>query len=631
MVSQYATGQDADGHGEAESLQAYFNRALSLNSSGDFHYSPLAKVGEVRLVRLLPGGGNVGLRMLLSNYREANAPPYEALSYVWGDPRSSVQVELSGKRFFIGNNLAEALHQIRHAQKERILWIDAICINQNDLEEKSWHIAKMRDIYVSAVQVLVWIGKHSEDSANAMDDLRSIARYYPDGRQDAVRRYYFAEHVGEGKAQIPAIMNLLRRPWWSRMWIVQEVVVSKLVVVQCGDISLPWSAFAVIAGHIATSQQVAQTLVSAGILPRMAVTNHITAFESLRRQWASGSIPDILSLLVKYRRSKATDPRDKIFALLGMIQSSERGVVSSDYTKPAARIYSEFVTGIVARTGRLDILAFNNMHRKVPDLPSWAPDWSCSCHQDNDLPLLYDPETFAMTKDARLQQYSGRSASGSKQAKVAYSDDLKTLTAEGIIFDEVREISEEGRIEKLPPALGLPYEESYALPISRLNHFAEKSFGDNTEIKQRVLLRSMMGNAFLKDEDQYLRVFKRRVEESNDGRLWLYTHLKTDGKATYDTEWQLNTILGRVMRGRRLFLHGPGFMGTGPSCVQPGDKLCILLGAAMPFIVRKRSDWYELIGEACLTHQGIMHGCMADKTYEFADRKDLVTEQIRLR
>ena len=175
----------------------------------------------------------------------SNPPPvFEALSYVWGrdDPRELVRI--AGVHIAVRDNLAGALRHLRYTNKPRTLWTDALCINQDDLAERSSQVALMGDIYRSATRVVVWLGVESEDSngaMNLMDKLGSMVTF------DFVTREITPTELGKsdpewahGKlpfsmSELSSIYNLVSREWFERIWVRQEIsLANDEAVIMCG-------------------------------------------------------------------------------------------------------------------------------------------------------------------------------------------------------------------------------------------------------------------------------------------------------------------------------------------------------------------------------------------------------------
>jgi hypothetical protein len=146
----------------------------SQQGASQFQYSPLVGASDIRLVILEPGRDDDPVSCRLINASLGENPVYEALSYTWGDASiSGPTILLDGKPFRVGANLGEALLSLRYKdtknEKERTLWIDAICINQRSIPERNEQVQRMKSIYSNAIQVLIWLGNYHESSDNSLE------------------------------------------------------------------------------------------------------------------------------------------------------------------------------------------------------------------------------------------------------------------------------------------------------------------------------------------------------------------------------------------------------------------------------------------------------------------------------
>jgi hypothetical protein len=208
-------------------------------------------------------------------------PEYEALSYTWGSDSDAQPclISIDGSEFRVTKNLYSALQVLRSTDGDRVLWVDAVCINQNDNEEKSWQVEIMRTIYLRAQGVIIWLGEEGDDSKYAMDLLEKmggsesqllspnnprrpntrglifdhVTGIAPKGMSPSIIEnpyWMFLDSLGlmdraaVDARGIAALDKLLHRPWWSRVWIVQEATFAKNVWIQCGDQKVRWDTFA---------------------------------------------------------------------------------------------------------------------------------------------------------------------------------------------------------------------------------------------------------------------------------------------------------------------------------------------------------------------------------------------------
>ncbi|KAK0648983.1 heterokaryon incompatibility protein-domain-containing protein, partial [Cercophora newfieldiana] len=190
-------------------------------------YTPLSTKGsEIRVLTLLPSPGEPDrpiqcrLRVVSLN----NNPEYEALSYVWGNTAERKPIEVDGCEMQVTTNLEAALRRLRHATHERYLWVDALCIDQDNVEEKETQIPLMEKIYTLAAPALIWLG---ETTSPDLDAFFSIANEEPKDRQRRIARTVLCFHPWERRKTYAAqafcgMMELVSLPYWSRMWTIQE-------------------------------------------------------------------------------------------------------------------------------------------------------------------------------------------------------------------------------------------------------------------------------------------------------------------------------------------------------------------------------------------------------------------------
>jgi hypothetical protein len=183
---------------------------------------------------------------------------YEALSYVWGDPNARKQIHLNGSLFHVTVNLEAALRRLRLSDQVRIIWIDALCINQNHVEERNHQVSQMAKVYSGASRVVVWLGEESDDSELAFEALDSVTRdeklHWDAKLQPSLDAKYLEPRY------IEAVGCLLNREWWWRVWTMQERALAKQLVFVCGQCELlgdrlwevRWNA-SIIYDHAATT------------------------------------------------------------------------------------------------------------------------------------------------------------------------------------------------------------------------------------------------------------------------------------------------------------------------------------------------------------------------------------------
>ncbi len=307
----------------------------------------------IRLVELIPVTQTVLLLELnIIHVSLADCPDYEALSYCWGGQEPNFPIPCNNHRLLITRNVANALRYLRHKDKKRILWIDAICINQSDLGEKNYQVAMMYNIYRSAREVHVWLGPESEDSKEA---LSLVPRIQNDDSLNAITRTRRLDKMDpQVREKLFAFFRLMGRPWFSRVWVVQEVAArsGQRVFVHCGSQSVSWWEFRNATSCINDNLYMFQFFSPKAL--RRIVAFHV-ACDSLSHQNARR----LLALLIRHRDFDSTDPRDKIFALCGLARDigPKELNIKPDYNLNAAEVYTRVAISILKQSRSLDILS----------------------------------------------------------------------------------------------------------------------------------------------------------------------------------------------------------------------------------------------------------------------------------
>ncbi|KAK4204757.1 heterokaryon incompatibility protein-domain-containing protein [Triangularia verruculosa] len=359
-----------------------------------YQYQPLDLCADtIRLVRLCRGSYDEKIHCeLLETYiRDSEGVPYEALSYTWGgtDRQGSIIVD-QNSILRVTDNLYTALVNLRYQHKDRLLWIDAICIDQNNDKERGHQVGQMRKIYQNAEEVLVWLGpgrtpetqlamKFLDDvneQVSATDQTWSWRSRQENWRSELnYRRTMYLERLPDAKlaAFRQALEALLASPWFKRVWVIQEIACSKKASILCGRQSVPSRTFAIapefldlaVDGHV------------------QAVLDVMPGFRRSESWWSHTRT--LGTLLQKFRDSEATDVRDKVFALLGMAPDAE-AEITPDYEADTRHIVQQTASFLVF--GRV-------VETRVYEFPSW------SLH---DLP----ERTDEMVEEALHKMMSGR-------------------------------------------------------------------------------------------------------------------------------------------------------------------------------------------------------------------------------
>ena len=389
------------------------------HSHGVFKYDPLpASAGDsliTRLLVLLPDKDpSAKIRCELKQVCLKEKPSYDAISYCWGDQTATQSILCNEDELEVTLNLDTALHRLRQSQTTRTLWADAICINQTNAVERSQQVQIMRNIYEGAEKVLIWLGDSTRNSQRAIRLAENIAEttnngYNPATLSPILRSGRSASLIEDGVLPLKA---LLRRPWFRRVWVVQEVAVAKRVVLLCGQDEISWDSLVAALvvldelGILTTRNSLdferlgLPLLINDARLRYCGTTphflsraekppfTHLNCFRSedmtykdpLRSVFITPEREGILNFPLWFRRMNASDPRDKLFALYGLTENTVYSIpLTLDYTRDVSEVYHEFAILMLRRTQALDILSTpRSATQSARGLPSWVPDWSDS-------------------------------------------------------------------------------------------------------------------------------------------------------------------------------------------------------------------------------------------------------------
>jgi Heterokaryon incompatibility protein (HET) len=199
---------------------------------------------DIRLIRLQPARETDSIECDLVAANLDESPIYEALSYEWGYPSlpggPEFYIKLNGIDYLIRENLWWALRHLRYEERSRTLWVDALCINQRDLKERSHQVAQMGSIFSQSARVVAWIGREEVAGARGVEDATIAIDFLQELYGSSSTEMTSAISKGKERAlapqifQLEALLALCQRHYWKRLWIIQELVLAPIVQVQCG-------------------------------------------------------------------------------------------------------------------------------------------------------------------------------------------------------------------------------------------------------------------------------------------------------------------------------------------------------------------------------------------------------------
>lgn len=334
-------------------------------------YEPLHSASHIRLLHLWSGSSQDPIQCSLSvvsfnTADEGDSPPYyDALSYVWGSGPAQREIFVDGWPCLVRENLWLFLRQWRQnnntaTMKPTPLWIDACCINQEDMVERSEQVQVMGDIYRSAARVLVWLGPGSRANGLVMDLLELVATHAQDV-STAIKQMF------ESQRHLPvALEKWCAHPYWSRTWVIQEILLAKKAILICGRRQLNtqraletlkhvrWLSKEVPAATRATIQASPAGLLLDQVDKSLCNDDHYTP-------------APLASLILANRHSKCADPRDHVYALLSLASDCCVGhTIKVDYTAPIEVFFCQIIAFCAPSTP--DILPFATTLAQIVNL-----------------------------------------------------------------------------------------------------------------------------------------------------------------------------------------------------------------------------------------------------------------------
>jgi hypothetical protein len=581
-----------------------FEHTVCVCGDVKFQYEGL-NANEIRVLVVEPAQPEDRIRCRMIRC-DLQYQPFEALSYTWGDESSRELIDCMGKPCCIPVNCALAIRKLRYPDRERYVWIDAICIDQHNIAERSAQVQLMSRVYHSASRTIIYLGETADDSDLALDCISSCSQQVADDRTTT------------------AIQKLYKRPYFERIWVIQEVSMSRSAIVLCGNRSLPWFYLVAYARKLPWQPPVLSPMAR---LQRRDFIHFTTNDEFVKS-------------LCEATLCQCRDPRDRIFAFMSMLPShmsadeiwilKTSGFPLSQYPKPIAdnssikfqftpvhhsgtnlpvdmpsnlnvsqvidqlerlpvnyrsSVESVFVnaaTVLLHRTG-LDFLSAMQGHTTTSKMPTWVPDWRVPSHRTI---LAHMP-------------LSGFTAGGPRQNQRYFTSHTPSPSSHRTLVLSARKI---GTIRHLGAPCDTTTSDWPTVVFHAWRLLAEKH---SRSAPAHELHASFLNALFMDASDKFV---KQRAS--------LQQGLAVHDVHTSNTAAIQSLLLGpspaavqrlrTVLHGRRLFVTERGVLGVTTSESEVGDIVYIVLGAKVPYVFRKRDRGLELVGE-CFA-QGYMKG-----------------------
>ena len=635
---------------------------------------------EIRLVTLHPGKFGEDIQCDITVASLLENPQYEALSYVWGDATRTAPILVNGHEKQATANLVTALRYLRENTHEpRILWIDAISIDQASNEEKSWQVAMMSSIYASCTMVNIWLGPELDSNDRRYAGWFSLTKMYPgldvmmqmtlsliyelsqDNHLEGnplldFREGEFDPCDDDPSLALQGINVLLHRPWWERVWVIQEAVIPSKAIVTAGYLQLDWKVFTNAAinfgKHIRSCCREVHNRIKG--YDKAYLENFYNAIDpiavlQLKRNMENPlpeHVPDFMEIFYAFSDRKATLIQDKIFSLFGLLSETDTVIqnVPVDYSVNEVELCKQ-ITIALLKTGSLEVLVGDQSVKSLENLPSWSKDFTIT---------LSNQEKFKARNRythqrlfpffAPLEDGSDTNATG----PIFLEDDI--LQVKGIHVDTIKRVVGKAYPENL--ILDTRYiwpwliiledsvddpADDYANPSPiKVNPgqnlkeaFWRTMLGEHTSGMSRpnptsdssaiaeevTAITEELATTTLNDQDSpmpnkevespgFNTIKRLNREDLYEMVEWLPTMWENPKHANLSG---LEEAMMGTVQGRSFMIGEKGRFGLVPKEAQVGDEIWVLQGGRLPFVLREvnRKD-----GSKRLVGEGFIHGIL---------------------
>ncbi|KAH7310685.1 heterokaryon incompatibility protein-domain-containing protein [Stachybotrys elegans] len=667
-------------------------------------------IQEIRVIHLLSGSDDAPINCTLHKtaLKAYPTPDYHALSYTWGDANDRREIILNGYVVTVTFNLYSALRRLRREEGTEVLWADAVCINQLDLDERAQQVGMMGEIYSLCTSTTVWLGEPSEEFmptyanhwfGDERDD-DSIAWLWDNFYDYATKPDFdvsdsssvdwvfhgiaairmlsnghlddhplFTDHTGDDFAyplgyneychqMAKALQPFIDSPWWTRVWTVQESTLPSAASLIYGpvsvDLSLLVNSFESLASHM-LADCCSKNFSHSNPKMRSSIRKlgkEIKNIQLLRSSRQDGSTVELWEALVRFRERHATDDRDKIYGVLGMINAWPSEPVIPNYRTTAEKVYCEAALSTAMGKKSLLPLQYPLQRHMYPSLPSWALDWTAPSGLSDQVNMYqFTQDLFQLFKQTKepchivplannsVLQVKGRrcdriASVGAlcwQNQSLAWSKEKRQTYCDWFRLAKLHE--DPGRLYKT----GCTYFEAFwrclcwSLVLSmRSDGQAGHSKYSGTEPYEPFVAycRSSLKSIF---HPEGLSVEDRRAVLELEPRFAVPDDHKWNEHTA--SSFLAEQLINGLTVNTVMYVTEAGYLGIGPADTQVGDEVWCLFGGWMPFILRPTGEARELIegeGEVplwkvlgiCYTH-GIMNG-------EVADNEEIPIETLHL-
>lgn len=617
---------------------------------------------EIRLLTLESGDWPDPISCKVDIVPFDSHPFYEALSYVWGDPGIQQTIQVNNHPYKVTENLWMVLRRLRDSSATRVLWIDAICINQEDNAEKSHQVAMMGEIYRRCDKAVIWLGEDATNigtgsksavasQACEMLEILGADRHLNELPCFSASQGQRTEISDTYLVHFDALREFVHLQWWQRIWVIQEMVLPKQLQFLYSSEEFTYERLkSVVEGlqkHGTTCcKQYRYSLRAHAFDPILTLQEQVEPMVYTRETWNDETLLTLSSLRRQFSASRATQRRDLFYALLGLVTSwSSTTPLYPDYSVSDKEAITQAVFKcVVSEEGKLETLLGErgSWNREARDtevvMPTWIPDSS----------FMTVPSQWVIVQQRRLRISSGFAASASLRqdtAKLSLADDghliCQTLRVGKVT--EVGPVSEALDNFEQAPDIFRQWLEMVNIGVQDWPEAPPPEGSQND-----IFWKTMIYGSVELDTDNA--PFYRRPDANDYVQLrnfWILVtgpfgnfiagQLSLSIKSHDDLMAMAPDLLYHVfvcIWRRRLFRTDSGWIGLASRQTAPGDEVHILLGSRIPFILRRGNESFKVgkagaVPEYSVVGDAYVHNIMFGGAFAGGREKDV--EVIALR
>lgn len=573
-----------------------------------YRYTSLnADKKEIRLIRANSRNQDGDILTFEVTSASLDAPPgYTALSYVWGSSEKVASVMLNGKPLPVTRSLYRLLTRAR-VLRDAYMWVDAICINQEDIPERNAQVQLMGDVYSNASKVAAYVGEASKEDVYVVEALmRKIHAHHvaintghsptKANSNREIKKALSGQDPSHGTTEEwKAFAQFTSQPYFSRCWVLQEVILGRDVELWFGNVSFAYEILFELHDLVNDIESWRRYHRKLGqeIFRSPEFYDHTRIVSSARWALADGDEIPFLEILSASRELAATDPRDKIYALLGLARGEIDKVVVPEYSpsNSAEGVCIQFARHCINTQRSAVETLYHAGTSARGNMPSWVPNWT--------------------THSVGYRLANVYNCSGSTNPVIRLGNEPSSISVRGAVVSRLGTLARYSILHK-PEDI---YRSAWSLGESIRSHGSYPSGERIEDVVRRTLICDCLleSTGFRRIGELFRREFEALANSCNVSepapsrkinwrKVWKYTRRKV--KKIQIERFKMEILSSSSYR--RLGITDDYLMGVFPERTQVGDVIVIVLGATKPFVFRPVGNAHILIGE-CYVH-GIMDG-----------------------